>query len=348
MTTVADASAAIAPLVEQRLDQLLTAEKARWAEIDDRCVEPLQMLEAFIAGGGKRLRPTFAYWGFIGAGGDPADPRIVEVGSALEMLQAFALVHDDVMDEADTRRGNVTVHRAAATDHAARQLRGGSEIYGTSVAILVGDLAQAYADNLFRTAAPDSAALWNELRVELNIGQYIDVAASADRVPDERTARLIAHYKSGRYSIERPLQLGASLTGRDDIVERLPTYGAPLGEAFQLRDDILGVFGDPALTGKPVGADLVEAKPTLLLATAFDLANESQREALLVLGDDLDADGISRAMQVIEEAGALAHVKQRIEQLSTEALTALGALDLADDAPAALEALAHFMVTRDH
>ncbi len=266
----------IAARVDGRLRDLLDAEAARWRAVDPALVEPLEALRHLVDAGGKRLRPAFCYWGFVAAGGDPDDPQVVDVGAAFEMLHAFALVHDDVMDGSPTRRGAPTTHLAFADAHRAAGWRGEDRRFGEGAAILVGDMAHVYADVLLGDAPADAWAVWHELRLELDVGQYLDLLGTARADRDRDAARRIARYKSGKYTIERPLHVGAALAGRlGDLAGPLSAYGDPLGEAFQLRDDVLGAFGDPARTGKPVGQDLREGKPTPLLAAAAERAAAS-------------------------------------------------------------------------
>src|SRR5207248_344040 len=199
-------------------------------------------LRDLVLAGGKRLRPAFCHWGFVGAGGAPDDPMVVDAGAALELLHTFALVHDDVMDGSGRRRGMATVHRAFEDRHAAA---GWS---GEGVAILVGDLAFVYADILLAAAPAPAGQVFSELRLEVNIGQYLDLLGTARRDATPELAERICQYKSGKYTIERPLHLGAALAGRlDDLAPAYTAYGMPLGEAFQLRDDLLGAFGDSSL-----------------------------------------------------------------------------------------------------
>src|SRR5690606_7900547 len=213
----------------------------RWRAVDPALAEPLRALERLVAAGGKRLRPAFCHWAFVGAGGDADDPRIVDAGAAFEMLHAFALLHDDVMDGSDTRRGVRTAHIAFADAHRSAGWQGEPRRFGEGAAILVGDLAHAYADGLLGDVPADVRAVWNDLRLELNMGQYLDLLGTARADRDRALARRIARYKSGKYTVERPLHLGAALAGRlGDLREPLSAYGEPLGEVFQLRDDMLG------------------------------------------------------------------------------------------------------------
>ncbi|HEV3226249.1 MAG TPA: polyprenyl synthetase family protein, partial [Acidimicrobiales bacterium] len=291
----------VAERVERRLGGLLEVEIERWSALDEALAEPLRCLRDFVLDGGKRLRPAFCHWGFAGAGGDVADPRIVEAGCAFEMLQAFALVHDDVMDGSATRRGRPSVHVDFAARHAHDGRRGEPRRFGEGVAVLIGDLAHVYADQFIAAAGHDALAIWSELRVELNVGQYLDLVGTARADTDLTRARRIARYKSGKYTIERPLHVGAAMAGRYvELHEALSGYGDPLGEAFQLRDDLLGAFGDEARTGKPVGDDLREGKPTPLLAIASERAEGGQVTLLSLVGSsELSADDITAIQAVL-------------------------------------------------
>jgi geranylgeranyl diphosphate synthase, type I len=340
---------ALAGRAEARLAELLDGEIARWREVDPSLVEPLAALRALVMAGGKRLRPAFCHWAFVGAGGDPDDPRIVDAGAALEMLHAFALVHDDVMDGSDTRRGLRTAHLVFADEHAAQSWRGEARRFGEGAAILVGDLAHVYADQLMGDVPEDVSRVWHELRLELNIGQYLDLAGTARGDRDPALAERIARYKSGKYTIERPLHVGAALAGRlGDLAGPLSAYGSPLGEAFQLRDDVLGAFGDPDRTGKPVGQDLREGKPTPLLAVAAERATAAEGTVLgLVGGPDVTDLDVARIQQVLVDTGALAQVEELIDVLTTRAIDAIEAADITAESRDELVDLARFVAIRD-
>ncbi len=343
----------IAGRVNERIWQVLGDDAARWVAVDPALDAPLSSLRALVLSGGKRLRPAFCYWAFVGAGGDPADDRIVRAGAALELLHTFALIHDDVMDDSSLRHGVETLHVDYARRHRDGHWRGDADRFGTAVAILVGDLAFVHADRLL-TGAPHMALdVWNDLRLEVTIGQYLDLAGTASSSASPELARRICQYKSGKYTVERPLHLGAALVGAapsDGTGRALTAYGLPLGEAFQLRDDILGVFGDPAVTGKPVGEDLRDGKPTLLHALARSAASGAAADLFgRRFGQaDLDEDEIDRLQEVIEETGARRQVLAIIDSLVDEALVAAEKLPLEDAAVAALIQLAHFVAGRDH
>jgi geranylgeranyl diphosphate synthase type I len=274
---------------------------------------------------------------------------VVDAGAAFELLQAFALVHDDVMDGSDTRRGARTAHLAYGDRHRAEAWRGEERRFGEGVAILLGDLAHVYADRLVPRSHPDVQVVWDELRTELNVGQYLDLVGTARGDVDHEAARRIARYKSGKYTIERPLHVGAALAGRfAELAGPLSAYGDPLGEAFQLRDDLLGAFGDEALTGKPVGDDLREGKPTPLLALATAAADPAQLEVLALVGaPDLDGGRIATIQQVLHDTGAVVAVEASIDELTTRALDGLARADITPEAADALSALAAFVAWRD-
>ena len=340
---------AIADAVEARLAEVLDAETARWTALTPDLEWPLDALRRLVLAGGKRLRPAFCHWGFVGAGGDPDDPRVVDAGAAFELLHAFALMHDDVMDDSDTRRGLETIHAEFATHHAGTAWGGESRRFGEGVAILVGDLAHVFADRVLPDAGPELADVWDELRIELNVGQYLDVLGTARADRDEAAARRIARYKSGKYTIERPLHVGAALAGRyADLAGPLSAYGDPLGEAFQLRDDILGVYGDSRLTGKPVGADLREGKPTPLLAVAVARADAAQQALLGLVGRvELTEDDVAALQEVLDATGARDEIEHSIDRLTREAVDAVERAPVVDAAAEALVDLAHYVAERE-
>ena len=335
--------------MEARIDALLETEATRWGAVDPELVPPIEALRRFVLDGGKRLRPAFCHWAFVGAGGDPADHAVVDAGAALELLHAFALLHDDVMDGSRLRRGRKTVHIDFAARHLAASWRGEARRFGEGVAILVGDLAFVYADVLMVGVPPAATAIFNELRVELNIGQALDLIGTAEARRDRTMARRIARYKSGKYTVERPLHLGAAMAGRlDDLAEPLSAYGLPLGEAFQMRDDVLGTFGDPAVTGKPVGEDLREGKPTPLLAIATARAGAPGADLLGRVGSpDLGDDEIAAIQSLMVETGAKAETERLVDELAAEAVAALDRAAVTDEAQAALVELAAFVARRD-
>lgn len=349
-TATPHALAVVLEPVDARLRGVIEGERQRWTAVDPALAEPLDALTELVLVGGKRLRPAFFHWAHVGAGGEPFAPAALDAAAAIEMLHAFALAHDDIMDASSSRRGHPTVHVRFASAHRANGWQGDPERFGEAVAILVGDLAHVCADHLMADRSGAIGAIWDELRLEVNIGQYLDVLAGARGEADEATARRILEYKTGRYSVQRPLHLGAALASAyDRLQEPLTRYGRPVGVAFQLRDDVLGAFGDSELTGKPVGDDLREGKPTPLLATARSLATPSQQAVLRRAGNrSMTSSELEELQDVMTATGAVAAIEAEIATLTDEAMAALAAMDLADGAGDALAELAHFVAFRAH
>jgi geranylgeranyl diphosphate synthase type I len=340
--------AAVGDRAEARIRRLLDDEQRRWEPVDPSLADALAALRDLVVAGGKRLRPAFCHWAFVGAGGDPDDPVAIDAGAALELLHSFALVHDDIMDGSDRRRGEPAVHRAFETRHHQAGWRGPAARFGEGAAILVGDFAFVYSDLLMRDASPAARAVFDELRIELCVGQFLDLSATAAGARDAGRARTIEWYKSGKYTVERPLHVGAALAGRlDELQAPLSAFGLPLGEAFQLRDDLLGVFGAEAVTGKPVGDDLREGKLTPLLAAATARAQGDDLRLLERVGSDLTADEITALCDLLVRTGAVAEVERAIERLVAESLAALERVPVTDEARAALADLGRFVAWRD-
>jgi len=335
--------------VEARIDTLLATEQKRWVEVDAALGDPFDALRDFVAAGGKRLRPAFCACAFVGAGGSLDDETVVDVAAALELVHTFALVHDDIMDGSELRRGRDAVHRQFARQHEAGLWRGPARRFGDGMAILVGDFAFVYADILSRGAPQAAQAIFDELRIELCVGQSLDLVGTATARTDAPTARRIATYKSGKYTVERPLHLGAALAGRyGELSDPLSAVGLPMGEAFQLRDDVLGAFGETAVTGKPVGDDLREGKPTPLIAIASARATARDREMLGQLGSaDLTESDIAALQALFVRTGALDDVEAAIDRLVVESRAALAAAPVSDTARGWLDELAAYVAWRD-
>lgn len=302
-------------------------------------------------GGGKRLRPQFAHWGWVGAGGDPGSDVPDRLGAAIELLHATALFHDDVIDDAATRRGRPTTHRRIADEHRRSGWAGESRRYGEGAAVLIGDVTYVMSDALMDGLSPAARRIWHDLRLEMNIGQYLDTLGSARRERRVEVAERICRLKSAKYTIERPLHLGAvaadTVVG-ESLMPMLSAYGLPLGDAFQMRDDILGAFGDPDLTGKPVGGDFREGKPTPMLARAVSRATPEQRVILDLVGTtDLDDQSVAAIQQAVIDTGAVDETEKVIRALRDRAIDALDASRLGGDAHGALVALADAVTRRD-
>ena len=328
---------------------LLDQEAPRWAEVDPALVEPIAALRALVLSGGKRLRPAFCEWAFVGAGGAPASPVAVDAGAALELLHTFALVHDDVMDGSALRRGRAAIHRQFVTRHEQAGWRGEARRFGEGVAILVGDFAFVYADLLFSEVPTTARWVFDELRLELCVGQYLDLVGTASASSDLSLAERIERYKSGKYTVERPLHLGAALAGRfEELHAPLSAIGLPLGQAFQLRDDLLGVFGDSGITGKPVGDDLREGKLTPLLAFATARARGAAAPLLERIGaPNLSDDEVHRMQAMLVDCGACEESEAAIERLVDEALGAIEVAPITAEARHALRELATYVAWRD-
>jgi geranylgeranyl diphosphate synthase type I len=353
-----EAALRVADRVENRIERLFEAESQRWTDVSADLAMPLGALRHYVLSGGKRLRPSFSYWAFVGAGGAPDDPAIIDAGAALEMLHTSALVHDDIIDGSASRHGSDTVHVRFAATHASSGWFGASDRFGEGVAILVGDLALVYSSRLMTGAPLPALGVFEEMRLEVNMGQYLDVLGAAEGLdlPHGEAvdrARMICRYKTAKYTIERPLHLGAALAAPDridDLLDPLSRFGLPLGEAFQLRDDLLGVFGDPAVTGKPVGDDLREGKATLLagLAAQRDQRGEDSPLRSRFGRADLSEGEVAEIQKLIESTGARADVEAAISALVEQARQALAELPLTGEAVAALGDLTDFVVGRDH
>ncbi|WP_227837191.1 polyprenyl synthetase family protein [Nocardia aurantia] len=329
--------AAVVTAVERALTDFFADRRAAVAEMGPVVVAAAEALQDFVLRGGKRTRPAFAWTGWLGAGGDPdapAAPAVLTACAALELVQACALIHDDIIDSSRTRRGFPTVHTDFEQRHRDREWGGGAAHFGTSVGILVGDLALAWADDMIAAAGLDPAAfarfgrVWAAMRTEVLGGQLLDIHGEAGGDESVEAALRINRYKTAAYTIERPLHLGAALADADPaLIADYREFGTDIGIAFQLRDDLLGVFGDPAVTGKPSGDDLREGKRTVLIAEALQRADRTDPAAADLLrtslGTDLAPDEVTRLRTLIARLGAVDAVEQRITTLTDRGLAAL-------------------------
>lgn len=303
---------------------------------------------AQLLSGGKRLRPAFAYWGYRAIGA-PDNDVIARAATSLEFLQACALIHDDVMDASDTRRGLPATHRQFESLHSQNNMRGDTAQFGLGAAILIGDLALSWADELL-AASGMSADQWSRvkpvydiMRTELMAGQYLDLLEQQRGDAHAAKIRNVIRYKSAKYTIERPLHLGATLAGASlDQLDVLSTFGLNLGEAFQLRDDVLGVFGEASVTGKPVGDDIREGKRTLLIAYAMESANAQQASLLNKhLGNPVITESeVNDVQTVLTDTGALTRVESDIEHATETAVNALNSSPIDPASADILRALA--------
>lgn len=317
---------------------------------------PMTDAIADLLSGGKRMRPAFCYWGWRGAGGAAEDDdAAIHAAAALEFLQACAVIHDDVMDGSDTRRGQPSAHRRFAAAHQAAGWLGSSDGFGVGAAILIGDLCLSWADEALLDSGFDrdtrdrAKSVYDEMRTEVMAGQFLDLVEQVRGGGSVDSALRVVRFKAAKYTVERPLHLGAALAdASDDLVAAYTAYGLPLGEAFQLRDDVLGVFGDPQQTGKPAGDDLREGKRTVLIALTLDRADAAQAETVgRLLGDPaLGPDGVATLRAIIEETGALESAEAMIAELLDSSLKALAAAPITSEAATALTDLAHAATAR--
>lgn len=342
--------------IEQALADYFAERLDDCTDLDPSFAEAARQLRAFVLDGGKRIRPRFAWWGWRAAGGDSEGPdaaATLRAVSSLELIQACALMHDDLIDDSDTRRGQPTVHRHFAMEHHQRALAGDGDRFGMSLAILLGDLALVWADDMLHSAGLDPHALnralspWQGMRTEVLAGQYSDINGQARQDDDPRTALRVAELKSASYTVRRPLQLGAEIAGADPTVLRaLGDFGTDIGIAFQLRDDLLGVFGDPTVTGKPAGDDLREGKRTLLTAETLERAHaQGRKQTERLVRHVLDtaspsADDVDAVCEAMVSLGAVEAIEDRITELTDTALGTLRSTDIPESAVTNLEELA--------
>ncbi|MER5541018.1 polyprenyl synthetase family protein [Streptomyces sp. NPDC002589] len=338
--------AAVLAGVERIIETVLAGERARWRPEAHQALSLVDAIGDLVAAGGKRLRPAFCVSGFLAAGGSPDEPGLGRLAAALELLHVFALIHDDVIDSADTRRGRPTVHVAQAGAHRAAGWRGAPERFGENAAILAGDLALVYAGQLLSGAAAPVLDAWAELCSEMMVGQFLDVSIAAEYNADPEMSRWVAVCKSGRYSIHRPLSIGALLAGRADLDAPFETYGRALGEAFQLRDDLMDAFGDGEITGKPAGLDFEQHKMTLLLALAVQ-RDERVRALVLPRSGGIDRADADELRALLSESGVRAEVEARIDLLVARALDALKDAPLDNAWRQELTAMAYEVAYRD-
>ncbi|EON23367.1 polyprenyl synthetase [Nocardioides sp. CF8] len=340
--------AAFRERVQRVLEEFLDEQAARLSPLGDDAARLVAEARTSVTGG-KRFRAAFCYWGFRAIQPDLTDDTaLVRACAALELLHASALVHDDFMDASDTRRGRPATHRAFEAEHREAGWTGDPEQYGAAAAILLGDLLLGWAGDMLRhcglpSERVDAGLVMFELcRTEVIAGQFLDVSVQARAHADVDTAMTVLRYKSAKYSIERPLDIGAALAGATpEQLSDLSRFGLPLGEAFQLRDDLLGVYGDPAVTGKPAGDDLVEGKRTVLVAMALDAAEPADAELLHTsLGSPLDEAAVAELRRIIDASGAHAQVERLIESLAAQAVTALDRTTIGEHARGVLTDLA--------
>lgn len=337
--------------LEHRMQELLADYTSRATSIAGAS-DPLVTSIAKLVENGKRLRALLAWWGWQGAGGDADDPRIIDAGVALELFQAAALIHDDVLDRSDTRRGQLSVHKAFEKLHQEQRWAQDGAHFGVSAAILAGDVALGLSEEVFSITADATAfaaparEAFHAMRFEVMTGQYLDILAEAN-VPDDPAAaldqaRTVLQYKSAHYSAVWPFEIGGLLAGADETTLRsYREFSLPLGLAFQLDDDLLGVFGDPELTGKPSGDDLLEGKRTELIAHAMKNLNEANAQMLnnFLMHPEQTHDSVVDIQRLVELSGAKVTVEEEIQRLGKQTYTALDQLQLSESVRTGLHTL---------
>lgn len=340
--------------IDAELVTFLEAHSRRLVEASPEAGTLAQTLVDFLRTGGKRLRPVLCYWGWRGAGGAD-EPTILTAAASLELLHTFALVHDDIMDASDTRRGRPTVHRQFTALHTRSRWHGDADLFGVGAGILVGDLCLMLSEAMFyQCGLPPHTlraiqGLLTAMRVELAGGQYLDLIGQAQREFSTAAAARIIQYKTAKYTVERPLQIGGTLAGATpELLAAYSEFGIPLGEAFQLRDDLLGAFGDKDVTGKSTVEDFREGKSTWLIATAWHHADAAQRRRITALHGDpgLDAGGAAELRGIITATGARDKAEHLITTRTEQALRALRTAPLTPEARTALHELAHAATAR--
>ncbi|WP_262402370.1 polyprenyl synthetase family protein [Actinomadura sp. CNU-125] len=321
----------------------------RLRDLGDETTAPLfRLVREFVLHGGKRLRPLLCYWGWRAAGGADC-AEIVRAASALEIFHAFCLIHDDIMDDSALRRGRTTLHQALTDRHTAHHWRGDPRRFGVATAILLGDLCMTWADELLYTsglAAERLAAArpyYHRMRAEVCYGQHLDIIEQAHGPTTAERSMRVLLYKSAKYTVERPLQVGGALAGTSPaLLAAFSTFGVAVGEAFQLRDDVLGAFGDPDVTGKSDIDDFRDGKPTVLIAHAVEHATAAQRRLIRTLHGSplLDEDGADRLREILVDTGALTAVEGMIKEREDRAVDVLTTAPITEPARLALTRLA--------
>lgn len=360
-------------LIQNELDDFCAQRRADFAEISDDLFPLIDYANSLMAGG-KRFRAQFCYWSWVGhlnSGRDLNEEQqdrslkaIVGICAALEMFHAAALVHDDVIDQSDTRRGQPAVHKNFEQLHSRNNWAGQADRFGLAGSILVGDLLLNWSSEIFGNAlqyAPTREieiacrTEFSKMRVEIMAGQYLDVLeenAGPQRDASEAVERAnrVMLYKTAKYSIEAPLLIGSAFAGAGESARKsIESFAIPLGLAFQLRDDVLGVFGDPKVTGKPAGDDLREGKRTVLIGLTREVLTGTVRNIFddMLAARDLNADQITFLQQTIVGAGALKKTETMIEELGNQALDELHKLEIESGSKEALIDLAKQVMNRD-
>lgn len=353
-TSPAAASDALRQRVDAELARLIDQ---KMQELPDESLLPwIELLRTFVVEGGKRMRAVFCYLGFRGAGGAANAPSIIAAAAALELFQAYLLIQDDIIDRSELRRRRPTLHRQLADWKRLRGDAKNSDAYGQAIALLLSNLCLGWAWELLQQNIPDPLraatvrALFDRMLLDVNCGQSLEMFFMAERCFSVRQGLTIARYKTSSYTIKGPLQVGAALAGATPALDRAyADCAAPAGEAFQLRDDLLGVFGPPDATGKSNLDDLREGKPTVLFALALERSGAVQAARLRTQygRSDLDSAGAEELRELIRATGAVLDVEEMIAERARRALAGLEQAPMDAEAREALAALIQAALYRD-
>ncbi|MCL2784496.1 MAG: polyprenyl synthetase family protein [Propionibacteriaceae bacterium] len=345
--------------VQSRLDRFIAAQHDLLALTGDRLDLVWDQVRHF-AGGGKRIRPAFCYWGYVAAteGNEEPSKAVLDVAASLDLLHMSALIHDDLVDDSDTRRGGPSAHRLAEAVHRNEHWQGDSEHFGKSAAVLLGDILFTWSVSMAEQASLSKDQLkrarpyLDVMRSEVLAGQFLDLFAETKPLSAEDViadARMVMEYKTAKYTVARPVQIGAALgMANEDMLQSLGVFGNHIGQAFQMRDDVLGVFGDPEVTGKPAGDDIRAGKKTLMIGYALRDATPNQviRLENLLGKQDLRDSEIEQARHILVSSGAVQNTEKAIAAEAAAGMRLLNRLHLSAEGTQALMGLVHASVER--
>lgn len=340
--------------IDFRISLFLKQKKIQALEISSEASELVDEISRFIGAGGSRVRPAFFYSGYVAAGGRAHDAAVY-AAMCTEFLHTFALIHDDIVDRSATRRGRPTSHKAFEKLHKVKKFEGSRDHFGLSAAILAGDLAHTFAEEIL-TSAPfpqervrRARFYFDLMKSQVIAGEYLDVLGGYKKRLSEEEILTILEYKTAKYTVERPLQIGAVLAGAENgVLETFTAYAIPLGQAFQLQDDILGVFGDSGKMGKPVDSDIREGKKTVLIAKAYEWANGREKKLLerVVGNQEASSSDINKVREIIYRVGANDYATRLSHKLIEQSKEALGAAKLQEEGKVYLLAAADYLMNR--
>jgi geranylgeranyl diphosphate synthase type I len=340
--------------LEPFLDAYFGAKIDEASKVHPEAVVLSEGVRRFIRNGGKRVRPAFAYSAYVASGGRSLE-AILYASAALEVLHAWALIHDDIIDNANLRHGKPSVHKVFEDFHRKRALSGSAGKFGTDAAILVGDLALTFADELLNTAPFPAERIrrakeyYDLMKKQVIFGEYLDVVAPLKKQVTERDLLTILEYKTAKYTVERPMHIGAVLAGaEEDTLRIFSSYAVPLGQAFQIQDDIMGTFSNEAKIGKPVDSDIKEGKRTLLVLKAYEFSKGAEKRLLdAVLGNQSAGEAeIEAARQIMRSSGALEYSQELAYKLIKKAKGAILQAKLVEEGREYLLQAADYLLTR--